>query len=106
RFLMRISLGYPDAAAEKQLFLGGDPRQHLPNLKVCLSPEQLQEVKAAVQQIKTSDNLLDYLQRLIHYTRVSSDFTFGLSPRGAMALLRAAKTWAYMHGRAYVIPED
>lgn len=106
RFLMRISLGYPDAAAEKQLFLGGDPRQHLPNLKVCLSPEQLQEVKVAVQQIKTSDSLLDYLQRLIHYTRVSSDFTFGLSPRGAMALLRAAKTWAYMHGRAYVIPED
>lgn len=106
RFLMRISLGYPDAAAEKQLFLGGDPRQHLPNLNVCLKPDQLQEIKRAVQKIKTSDNLLDYLQRLIHYTRSSSDFTYGLSPRGAMALLRAAKTWAFMHGRAYVIPED
>lgn len=106
RFLMRISLGYPDAAAEKQLFLGGDPRQHLQDLKVCLKPEHLQEVKGAVAKIKTSDSLLDYLQRLIHFTRTSADFPYGLSPRGAMALLRAAKTWAFMHGRAYVIPED
>ena len=106
RFLMRISLGYPDATAEKQLFLGGDPRQHLKDLKVCITPAQLQDIKQATQKIKTSDNLLDYLQRLIHYTRVSADFSYGLSPRGAMALLRAAKTWAFMHGRAYVIPED
>lgn len=106
RFLMRISLGYPDAAAEKQLFLGGDPRQHLKDLKVCLTPTQLSDIKQATQKVKTSDNLLDYLQRLIHYTRVSPDFSSGLSPRGAMALLRAAKTWAFMHGRAYVIPED
>lgn len=106
RFLMRISLGYPDAAAEKQLFLGGDPRQHLKDLKTCLTPMQLQDIKQATQKIKTSDNLLDYLQRLIHHTRVSPDFSSGLSPRGAMALLRAAKTWAFMYGRAYVIPED
>ena len=106
RFLMRISLGYPDTLAEKQLFLGGDPRQYLQDLKVCVKPEQLQSVKRAAEKIKTSDNLIDYLQRLIHYTRSSADFTYGLSPRGAMALLRAAKTWAFMHGRAYVIPED
>src|SRR5690606_21110286 len=67
RFLMRISLGYPDAAAEKQLFLGGDRRQHLQDLNVCLKPEHLQEVKRAVAKIKTSDSLLDYLQRLIHF---------------------------------------
>ncbi len=106
RFLMRISLGYPAAAAERQLFLGGDPRQQLENLKVCMTPEKLLEVRAAVAKVKTSDSLLDYLQRLIHTTRNDRDFPYGLSPRGAMALLRAAKTWAFMQGRAYVIPED
>lgn len=106
RFLMRISLGYPDEVAEKQLFLGGDPRQYLSELKVCLTPEQLLSTKAVVAKIKTSDSLIDYLQRLVHATRTDGDFTYGLSPRGAMALLRAAKTWAFMHGRAYVVPED
>src|SRR5690606_4579300 len=94
RFLMRISLGYPDGAAEKQLFLGGDPRQKLKELRVCLAPEQLAEVKQAASKVKTSDSLLDYLQRLIHYTRHSPDFHCGLSPRGALALLNAARTWA------------
>lgn len=106
RFLMRISLGYPDAAAEKQLFLGGDPRKQLKELRVCLKAEQLAEVKREALAIKTSDSLLDYLQRLVHHTRHSPDFSCGLSPRGAMALLNAAKTWAYMHGRSYVVAED
>lgn len=106
RFLMRISLGYPDAAAEKQMFLGGDPRQLIKELRVCLKPAQLTEIKKATQKIKTSDSLLDYLQRLVHFTRHSSDFSSGLSPRGALALLSAAKTWAFMQNRSYVIAED
>src|SRR5690606_42116185 len=57
RFLLRISLGYPDGAAEKQLFLGGDPRQKLKELRVCLAPEQLAEVKQAASKVKTSDSL-------------------------------------------------
>jgi MoxR-like ATPase len=106
RFLMRISLGYPDEVAERQLFLGGDPRQHLEQLKICMTPDQLRLTKEAVAKIKTSDSLIAYLQRLVHFTRTDPDFPYGLSPRGAMALLRAAKTWAFMHGRAYVVPED
>lgn len=106
RFLMRISLGYPDAAAEKILFSGGDPRRNIHKLKVCLNAEQLNHIKRAAQAIKTSDSLIEYLQRLVYATRNSSDFPYGLSPRGAMALLNSAKTWAYMHNRAYVIPED
>jgi MoxR-like ATPase len=106
RFLMRISLGYPDAEAERKLFLGGDPRQQLTELRVCLRPEQLLEIKEATQEVKTSDSLLSYLQRLVHYTRTAPDFSCGLSPRGALALLRASKTWAYMHARNYVIAED
>jgi MoxR-like ATPase len=106
RFLMRISLGYPHAEAEKQLFLGGDPRQHLEQLRVCMPPEKLLAAREQINKVKTSDSLIDYLQRLIHTTRTDADFSYGLSPRGAMALLRAAKAWAFMQGRAYVIPED
>ena len=106
RFLMRISLGYPHADAEKQLFLGGDPRRYLDQLRVCMPPEKLLVARDASNKVKTSDSLIDYLQRLIHTTRSDTDFPYGLSPRGAMALLRAAKTWAFMQGRAYVIPED
>ncbi|WP_286806942.1 MULTISPECIES: AAA family ATPase [unclassified Marinimicrobium] len=106
RFLMRISLGYPSADAERQMFLGGDPRQKLAGVKTRLKPEQLPKIRQAAEQVKTSDSLLDYLQRLVHHTRHSPEFACGLSPRGALALLRASKTWAFMHGRSYVIPED
>ncbi|UZJ45626.1 AAA family ATPase [Marinimicrobium sp. C6131] len=106
RFLMRISLGYPSADAERQMFLGGDPRQQLAGVKTRLNPEQLPKIRHAAEQVKTSDSLLDYLQRLVHHTRHSPEFACGLSPRGALALLRASKTWAFMHGRNYVIPED
>lgn len=106
RFLMRISLGYPDPSAEMQLFMGGDPRGNLAKLKTCVTPAQLPKVKQAAEQVKTSESLLDYLQRLVHHTRHSPEFACGLSPRGALALLRVAKTWAFMHGRSYVIAED
>lgn len=106
RFLMRVSLGYPDEQAEKQLFMGGDPRRLLDQLKVCITPEQLMSIKTGIANIKASESLIAYLQRLVHLTRTDSDFAYGLSPRGAMALLRVAKTWAFMHGRAYVVPED
>ncbi len=106
RFLMRISLGYPDPQAERNLLTGSDPRKKIPHLKACLTTEQLAELKEAVRTIKTSDSVVAYLQRLVHETRRSEDFIHGLSPRGAMALLQAAKTWAYMHTRDYVIPED
>jgi MoxR-like ATPase len=106
RFLMRVSLGYPDEQAEKQLFMGGDPRRLLDQLKVCITSEQLMSIKTGIANIKTSESLVAYLQRLVHLTRTDSDFAYGLSPRGAMALLRVAKTWAFMHGRAYVVPED
>lgn len=106
RFLMRISLGYPNAETEKLLFKGGDPRDQLANLRVCLSPQKIADIKKVIQQIKVSDSLVDYLQRLVSFTRTSDDILVGLSPRGAMALLRAAKTWAFMNERAYVVPED
>ena len=106
RFLMRISLGYPDAETEKLLFKGGDPREQLAQLRVCLTPEHIPNIKRAIAEINVSDSLVDYVQRLVHFTRTTDDIVVGLSPRGAMALIKAAKTWAYMGERAYVVPED
>ena len=106
RFLMRIQLGYPDPQAERELFLGLDAREQLSRLTPRITPVQLREIRQAAASIQVSDNVLDYLQRLVHYTRTGSEFSYGLSPRGALALLHCAKTWAVMHGRAYLIPED
>lgn len=106
RFLMRISLGYPSAETEKFLFQGGDPRAQLAQLQMCLVPSKIPEIRREISGIKVSDSLVDYVQRLVHATRTSADVLVGLSPRGAMALIRASKTWAYLHERAYVVPED
>ena len=106
RFLMRISLGYPSAEAERALFLGEDSRVLLKRLKPCISLAQLNAIRAKIPEVQTSDALLDYLQRLVNHTRTAAGFSYGLSPRGALALLRAAKTWALLHKRRYVVPED
>jgi MoxR-like ATPase len=106
RFLMRISLGYPDPAAERKLFLGEDTRKKLVQLTPCLSIQQLVSIQRSVDEVHASGNLIDYLQRLVAYTRESADFAYGVSPRGALSLLRSAKTWALMSGRGHVVPED
>lgn len=106
RFLMRIELGYPDAEAELAIYKGIDPSRRLSSIKQKITPEQLQKIQTAVDQVQASDPLLDYLQRLVHFTRTAPEFAFGLSPRGALALLRCAKTWALIHGRKHVLPED
>jgi MoxR-like ATPase len=106
RFLMRISLGYPSPASERLLFEGVDPRARIRALKPLVSNEQLALIQQAVQKIKISDAILDYVQRLVALTRSDASFSYGLSPRGALALLRAAKAWALIHNRAYLVPED
>jgi len=106
RFLMRIELGYPDREAERRMLAGQDPRRQLERLQPVLNLEQLQRIQLQSEQIFVSDHLLDYLQRLLDFSRQSSDFSFGLSPRGALALKRAAQAWAMMEGRDYVVPED
>ncbi len=106
RFLMRLSLGYPDPAAERRLLSGEDAQQRLPQLQQCLTVAQLRQLQRSVDQVHAADALLDYVQRLIAYTRNEPGFAVGLSPRGALALLRAAKSWALLHGRGHVVPED
>ena len=106
RFLMSISLGYPDAKAERQLLVSDDRRNALNDLTACLNEHELKEMQNRVQHITTSDALLDYVQALITYSRESGLFEYGLSPRAGLALLHVSKAWAMLNARDYVIPED
>jgi len=106
RFLMRLSLGYPNSNAERQLFEGLDPRERINQLQTVLKPNQLTQLQQLAKQVTASPSLLDYLQRLISFTRQDERFGHGLSPRGALSILRAAKSWALIHDRQYCIPED
>lgn len=106
RFLMRIELGYPDPRAERELLAGGDPRQRLDSLPAVIDIAQLQAISEACARVQVSSSMIDYLQRIVAYSRENSAFSYGISPRGALALLRACRSWAYIEGRDYVIPED
>lgn len=106
RFLMRISLGYPDESSEKQILAGGDPRKKLQSLKKLITPQELMELQARVAEVKAAEPIIDYLQRLIQFTRTRDMFEYGLSPRAALAILDAAKAMGYLEGRGFVIPED
>ncbi|MBP6008909.1 MAG: MoxR family ATPase [Rhodoferax sp.] len=106
RFLMRISLGYPDRAAERQLLLGQDRRAILDTLPSLLNAGELTWLQAQVQQVHTSEALLDYVQDLVTATRSGRWFVQGLSPRAGMAVLRAAKARALINGRTFVAPDD
>jgi MoxR-like ATPase len=106
RFLMRISLGYPDRVAERQLLLGEDRRTLVNALPSLLSADELAGLQAQVLQVHASEALLDYVQDLVAATRSGRWFVQGLSPRAGMAVLRAAKARALINGRDFVAPDD
>ena len=106
RFLMSISLGYPDTRAERQLLISDNRRDALNSLQACLNESEFSEMQNHVQHIIVSDALLDYVQALISYSRDSGLFEYGLSPRAGLALLHVSKAWAMLNDRDYVIPED
>ena len=106
RFLMCIELGYPDEKTERLLLQQGDQRKQLEGLQAVISTEKLLSIQQAVENVKVSDTLLDYVQRLINFSRNKNEFAYGLSPRAALSLLRAAKAWAFIDQRDHVIPED
>ncbi len=106
RFLLRIEIGYPDLKSERALLKGEAGRSLMDALPRCMSTEQLHEIQKHVHLINVSESLLDYVQRLIQYTRQHPNLQYGISPRGALALLEAAKAWAFIHNREFVVPED
>ncbi|RYF32327.1 MAG: AAA family ATPase, partial [Comamonadaceae bacterium] len=106
RFLMRISLGYPDRAAERLLLAGADRREMLAGLPALLTAGELTALQQKVQQVHAAEPLLNYVQDLIAATRSGRWFLQGLSPRAGIAVLRAAKAQALLANRDYVAPDD
>ena len=106
RFLMRLSLGYPSEKAEKSLLLGDDRRVRLDRVEALLNRDELRRLQSLVPQVNASEALVDYILRLVNYTRNSDVCAWGLSPRASLGLLAAARAWAMLEQRSYVIPED
>lgn len=106
RFMFRLSLGYPDPTVERALLKGGQGRSALNKVQRVLNNESLQQIQRLIPQVKVSDTLLDYVQRLIAQTRQDELCHLGLSPRGAIALITSAQCWALLQGRSHVMPED
>ena len=106
RFLMCITLGYPDAKSERALLAGQDRREAIHALAPVMTPAELVAAQKVVLAVHASEALLDYLQALIAATRSGRWFVEGLSPRAGIALLRAAKARALINQRDYVAPDD
>jgi len=106
RFMMCISLGYPDAASERALLMGEDRRVLLKSLPAKMNSHDLLVAQAELKNIHASPALIDYLQALAQASRENGMFAEGLSPRATIALLQAARAWAALEGRNHVIPED
>ena len=105
RFLMRLDLGYPDKAAERELLEGEDRRIIIKKLQPVFSKEQLLKTQQLAKALHVSPAILDYVQDILTFTRQSSAFEFGLSPRGGLALINAAKAFAMIEGEKFVLPE-
>jgi len=106
RFMMKISLGYPDADAEKQLLKGANRRDIIDNMQASFQPDTLAMAQSLVFKVKCADSLIDYVYNLVDYSRSHSQLHHGLSPRAAISLLHAARSWALVEGRDHVLPDD
>ncbi|WP_430433205.1 AAA family ATPase [Methyloversatilis sp.] len=106
RFMMRITMGYPDPAAERALLTGRDRRSLLADLAPVADAATLTRWRAEAEALHVADALIDYVQALIAHTRSSGAWRLGLSPRAGLALLAAARAHARVFDRAHVLPED
>ena len=106
RFLLRLSLGYPDNRAEREMLIGEDRREMIAQVNSVLSAQDVLDLRAAVAQVHASDALIDYVQALVEQSRRHPGIAVGLSPRAGLALLRAARAHALLLGRDHVLPDD
>lgn len=105
RFLISIPVGYPDVAEERELLLQV-MRQTRKIVEAVATLDELRRAQEEVKQVSIQDDVLDYLLGLVHATREHASVEVGVSPRGAIALMRASQSYAYLNDRLYVIPED
>ncbi len=106
RFLMRLELGYPNEESERALITGVDRREMLNDIEPSLQPEVLLGLQKSAAEMHMSEPLVDYIQALVRFTRESPDIETGLSPRGALALVAAARSHAFMEHHSGVFPDD
>lgn len=106
RFLMRLSLGYPDPRAEREILCGRAGRATLDALTPLLDAERLRAWQARLDAVHVAEALLDYVQALAAASREPPALAWGLSTRGLLALLQAARGWALLEGRDHVLPDD
>ena len=105
RFLMRLRIGYPDAASEREILRNGEPI-HAAALSSGLSAEDVLQFQDAVQHVIVEDSLVDYMLAIVERTRTHEALALGVSPRGSQALYRAVQALALLEGRDYAIPDD
>jgi MoxR-like ATPase len=106
RFLLRLKMGYPENGAEKEILRRKNRLPDVENLQPVLQAEDILEAQASVSSVRVDDSLLDYILAIVDATRRSEFLLIGASPRGSLALCRAAQALAYFEGRDYCIPDD
>ncbi len=106
RFMLRVSLDYPNREAERQLLTSADRRDLIATLKPCMSAVQIDALRVAVHAVLASPALIDYVQALLAASRTHPEIRVGLSPRAGLALLHVARAMALLAGRNFVLPED
>ena len=105
RFMMRLHLGFPDKAAERELLQGDDRREMIEHVEPVLDAGKLMTIQKQAASLHAADALLDYVQAVLEFTRQSPMFESGLSPRGGLAMLSAARALALIEGKDFVLPE-
>lgn len=105
RFMMKIKIGYPDSQYEKQIISSDAHQDNYHNLKPAITATALADLYQSVKNVKVSDALLNYVISLLDQSRINNSFQ-GLSPRAGKDIIKAAKAWAFIQGRDYVLPDD
>lgn len=105
RFMMKIKIGYPDSQHEKQIIASDTHQDNYHKLKPAITAEKLSDLYQSVKNVKVTDALLNYVISLLEQSRVNNSFQ-GLSPRAGKDIIKAAKAWAFINGRDYVLPDD
>jgi MoxR-like ATPase len=106
RFLMRITIGYPDDEAERRILSEDSAEPVMDRLQTVLQPAQVIQLQNRVDDVVVDPAILDYLMAIVHATRSTPRLRMGVSPRGNMALYRAARAFALTQGRTYLLPDD
>lgn len=106
RFLLRVSVGYPERACEREIFTSHRQGEPVDRLQPVLSGEQILSLQEATREVKVDPSVSDYVLDIAEATRASEELHVGVSIRGGLSLYRAAQAWALAEGRDYVVPDD